>query len=339
MSLLCSICNKLIKNDAIFCNSCELWVHPKCNRLNADDFKKLVQTDDSKAWSCYKCNCTLFPLNTDDSYFNSPNIEHLDFDSSLTRSQFYENSEALDCRYYDSSTFNDKFSTKSALSSFFHLNINSLNLHFDELEVFLNSLNCNFDVIGLSETRILFDTTLIPSLPGYKSFCTPTKALHGGTSLFISDKLNSCRRSVLESIMNSPKLLESTFAEINQFNRPNIVVGTIYRHHALSPHEFSHNFLLPFLEKINRQGKLLNKYVLLGDFNLNLINSSDNNISEFIDILEKYLLLPYINLPTRITNISQTLIDNIFISPHSYKSFSGNFITGISDHLAQFFST
>ena len=49
MSLLCSICNKLIKNDAIFCNFCELWVHPKCNRLNADDFKKLVQTDDSEA--------------------------------------------------------------------------------------------------------------------------------------------------------------------------------------------------------------------------------------------------------------------------------------------------
>ena len=101
---------------------------------------------------------------------------------------------------------------------------------------------------------------------------------------------NSCRRSDLESIMNFPKLLESTFAEINQSNRPNVVVGTIYRHHALSPHEFSHNFLLPLLEKINRQGKLL---VLLGDFNLNLINSNDNNISEFIDILENYLLLPY----------------------------------------------
>ena len=166
-------------------------------------------------------------------------------------------------------------------------------------------------------TQILFH----PYPDGYKSFFTPTKALHGGTSLFISDKLNSCRRSDLESIMNSPKLLESTFTEINQSNRPNIVVGTIYRHHALSPHEFSHNFLLPLLEKINRQGKLL---VLLGDFNLNLINSSDNNISEFIDILENYLLLPYINLPTRITNTSQTLIDNIFISSHSHKSFSGN---------------
>ena len=126
---------------------------------------------------------------------------------------------------------------------------------------------------------------------GYKAFFTPTKALHGGTWLFISDKLNSCRRSDLESIMNFPKLLESTFAEINQSNRPNVVVGTIYRHHALSPHEFSHNFLLPLLEKINRWGKLL---VLLGDFNLNLINSKDNNIHHETKLHHSYKKSVYV---------------------------------------------
>ena len=47
-------------------------------------------------------------------------------------------------------------------------------------------------------------------------------------------------------------------------------------------------------------------------------------------------MLPYINLPTRVNNTSQTLIDNIFISPHPFKSVSGNFVTSISDHLAQF---
>ena len=77
-------------------------------------------------------------------------------------------------------------------------------------------------------------------------------------------------------------------------------------------------------------------FVLLGDFNLNLLNTSDKNVSESIDILENYVLLPYITLPTRITDTSQTLIDNIFLSPHSYKSFSGNLLTGISDHLARF---
>ena len=130
--------------------------------------------------------------------------------------------------------------------------------------------------------------------------------------------------------MYSPKLLlESTFVEIRRLNKPNIVVGTIYTHNALPPHKFSNLFLLPLPEKTNRESKLL-------DFNLNLLNSADKCVSDFTDILENYLLLPYITLPTRITNSSQTLIDNIFISPHSFRSFSGNFLTGISDHLSQF---
>ena len=199
----------------------------------------------------------------------------------------------------------------------------------------MNSLNLDFNVIGLSETRILSSNLLnTPSLNGYQSYFTPTEALHGGTALFLSDQLNCHRRCDLETQMYSPKLLESTFAELVFKNKPNFVVGAIYRHHVLTPIEFSNSFLLPLLEKLNKQGKLL---ILLGDFNLNLLNHNiENNVASFIDILENYLMLPYISLPTRITDSSQTLIDNIFISPHPFKSFSGNFVTGISDHLAQF---
>ena len=48
-------------------------------------------------------------------------------------------------------------------------------------------------------------------------------------------------------------------------------------------------------------------------------------------------MLPHINLPTRLSNSSQTLIDNVIVSPHNFTSVSGNFISGISDHLPQFF--
>ena len=334
----CSLCNEQVRNDAIFCNICELCVHPKCNRLNSADLKKLNQTGNADIWSCYKCNCTLFPFNAEEdtedcsSLPSLPNIKH----SLLpTQSWQHENTEILDCKYYDSLSFNTKLSSLSnkPLCSFFHLNINSLNLHVDELESFMNCLNLKFDIIGLSETRILSKLNNHPSLPGYQTFFTPTEASHGGTAIFISDNLNSHRRPDLESIMYSPKVLESTFVEINRNNKPNIVVGSIYKHHALSAFEFSNIFLLPLLEKTNRQRKLL---VLIGDFNVNLLNSNDKCISDFLDILENYCLLPYITLPTRITDSSQTLIDNIFMSPHSYKYFSGNFVTGISDHLAQF---
>ena len=45
--------------------------------------------------------------------------------------------------------------------------------------------------------------------------------------------------------------------------------------------------------------------------------------------------MPYINLPTRITNQSETLIDNIYnkINPEAT---AGKITTSISDHLMQF---
>ena len=51
----------------------------------------------------------------------------------------------------------------------------------------------------------------------------------------------------------------------------------------------------------------------------------------------QYNLLPYITLPTRITNRSQTLIDNIFSNSTSSQIISGNLTSTVSDHLPQFF--
>ena len=41
-------------------------------------------------------------------------------------------------------------------------------------------------------------------------------------------------------------------------------------------------------------------------------------------------------LPTRITDRSATLIDNIFLNTQRHKQTSGNITTSISDHLPQF---
>ena len=104
----------------------------------------------------------------------------------------------------------------------------------------------------------------------------------------------------------------------------NIIIGTLYR----PPSSNINNFLERIdeqLEKISRENK--NIY-LMGDFNIDLshsieINSSytthlnknkiDNNNSDtFLNILSSYALSPCINIPTRVTPVSSTLIDNIF---------------------------
>ena len=77
---------------------------------------------------------------------------------------------------------------------------------------------------------------------------------------------------------------------------------------------------------------------LAGDFNIDLLKSETiAETKDFFDTLTSNLFVSHITLPTRVTNRSQTLIDNIFSNnPEFENCTSGNFTFSISDHLAQF---
>ena len=52
----------------------------------------------------------------------------------------------------------------------------------------------------------------------------------------------------------------------------------------------------------------------MGDYNLNLLLcNNDNRIDVFLNMLMSFSLLPLITKPTRITEVSSTLIDNISV--------------------------
>ena len=77
--------------------------------------------------------------------------------------------------------------------------------------------------------------------------------------------------------------------------------------------------------------------MLMGTFNMNLLNYNTNKeITQFVDELYTNSFIPYINLPTRITNQSETLIDNIFYNKIIPEATAGSITTSISDHLIQF---
>ena len=79
------------------------------------------------------------------------------------------------------------------------------------------------------------------------------------------------------------------------------------------------------------------KIVLLGDFNVDLLKyDSNHDISDFLDTMHSNLLLPHITSPTRINAKSSTLIDNIFSNFFDSSFTSGNIVTALSDHHAQF---
>lgn len=78
--------------------------------------------------------------------------------------------------------------------------------------------------------------------------------------------------------------------------------------------------------------------MLMWDFNINLLNyDSHPDTDNFINTLGSYSFHPHILKPTRITDHSATLIDNIFFNSLEHQIISGKYIVcDITDHLPNF---
>ena len=99
--------------------------------------------------------------------------------------------------------------------------------------------------------------------------------------------------------------MQSTFIEIVNPEKSNIIVGLIYRHPSMDLADFNSNYLNKFLENISKEQKSM---FLLGDFNVNLLNYNEHNqANEFLDSLASNSFAPLILQPTRITRHSNTL--------------------------------
>ena len=79
----------------------------------------------------------------------------------------------------------------------------------------------------------------------------------------------------------------------------------------------------------------------MGDYNIDLLNiESHGPTSDYNDTMYSNGFIPLITRPTRITNSSATLIDNIFtnqLSSQFGESFQGILLTDISDHYPVFY--
>ena len=60
----CGLCSYQVKHNdkAIFCTSCELWIHIRCNGITVDEYRELQQRNRdnpdlivNESWSCFNC--------------------------------------------------------------------------------------------------------------------------------------------------------------------------------------------------------------------------------------------------------------------------------------------
>ena len=161
---------------------------------------------------------------------------------------------------------------------------------FDDFQHLLNCTKTLFDIIVISETRITKQVSLSNNLnPNNYSFeFTPTDNSAGGTLLYIANHLSyKCR---IDLNIYKKHELESTFIEIVNPRKYNIIVGVIDRHPSMDLTDFNCNYLNKLLQNISKEQKSV---FLLGDFNVNLLNYNEHNqTNEFLDSLASNSFIP-----------------------------------------------
>ena len=219
----CGICSKAVANNhqAIKCDKCNLWIHIKCNKINKQTYNYLKS--DSSHWFCISCNKKFLPFSgIEDGEFAHATLgkkikfTHVSNTPKSIRENFIQaiHSENNSSRYFTLNDLTALSYDKKNDFSVFHLNINSLQYHFDELQTFLSNCPIDFQILGISESRLKsnISTTTNIQLPGFNIEHMPTKSANGGALLYIKDTINYKLRPDLN--VEKEKELESIFTEI-----------------------------------------------------------------------------------------------------------------------------
>ena len=194
----------------------------------------------------------------------------------------------------------------------------------------------NAAVIGIGESKL--DDSVLSSeihIDNYNTLRCDRNRHGGGVVCYIRNDLSYDVKSFF------PPEIENIFFEILLPNTKPIIVGIIYRPPSQSE----------FLEIINTHFSKLdtnnNEIYILGDFNINLyLNNSyiflknnllqsqsiTSDIKKYYEFCTMFGLKQLIEVPTRVTCSSSTIIDHILASFPDRVSQQGVTDVGLSDH-------
>jgi hypothetical protein len=162
------------------------------------------------------------------------------------------------------------------------------------------------DVVVVSEHGFSYETETFFKLNNFDKvsiYCRQNYKL-GGVALFCKQE-HQC--SDLNLNFSSEKDFEVSGMFVSTTEMKKIVIIGLYR----SP---IGNFLT-FLKKFEQLLEMLfldnSSFVIIGDFNINVLDINNNNVKRFKDLLQTFNLKWELNTPTRITEHSATAIDNV----------------------------
>ena len=352
---------------SLTCSQCLQFKHVKCPGRKAQNNLQIKPTTTAD-WTCSFCDFS-FPFAscsevefddifnpTDSCYDKTLNAHDLNlmFNNTINSDNTSINDTDNDIilEEDDSFTINSKtqYVTTNLVkkylihdsSSHFNftaisVNIRSLNNYknFSKLESLLSALTFTPSIIAVTETWLKPDQ-LGPhtNLSNYTFLSNPrSKYRGGGVAFYIRDGIEFTHRIDLD-IMNE-KIFESIFVDI-KFQDKVITCGNIY-HSPCNNGNAQKMFLADLdniLRKINKRESFL-----FGDFNYNILDCDEPNVTKFIDVMYDHGFSSLINRPTRITDNSSTLLDQIWTNSNTLQKVKSCIITfSISDHLATMMS-
>ena len=185
-----------------------------------------------------------------------------------------------------------------------------------------------WDVIGLAETWLDEESEKGLTLQGFSAVCASRKQKGGGgVAVLVRDGLTYRERPDLGTFIEGQ--FESVFIEVIRGGGcKNDVVGVVYRPPGGSAQGFR--------EEMGRALtgiRGLDGYIM-GDFNVDLLKADTHGpTSDFMEGFMSRGYYPLISLPTRLTDTTATLIDNIWTNNLRETMVSGLVTVRISDHL------
>lgn len=197
----------------------------------------------------------------------------------------------------------------------------------------LSELYFPISVLRVTETKLKNDQDALANINinGYNSLSQPSYTNAGGVGFNVKDNLTYTHRLDLSSQKEND--YPSLWIEIQNNMKRNTICGVVYIHPNGNVDAFV-NHVNMIVESIHRE----NKYcVLLGDFNLDLLKFELHpDTDSFLSTLGTFYFQTQTLLPTRITDHSATLIENIFFNSLEHFVISGNLCYDITDHLLNF---
>lgn len=206
------------------------------------------------------------------------------------------------------------------------LNIRSVSTNFQYFKDTMLSNSIIYDVLGLTETRLDSDISSLYNLPSHTMFSNNRNRYGGGVTVYLSNKYTG---NMVDSFNYMEAFVECVGVEA-KFNGKIFLFLCIYR-----PPQGNVDAFLNTLNEILviAKDKNYNELFIFGDLNLNLLLQNNANIKDLNNLMYSYSLFPLTTLPTRVTDTSATIIDQIWSTYLEHNT--GNYIvkTDITDHF------